>query len=198
MKTEAIASILATARSGDLVLFSGKGFTSGAVRFFTRSCWSHVGMVLRDAQSGRLLLLEATVTEESVDLELGFPVRGVQVVCLEQKLRAYDGIVALRQLQLDERPEHLDEEIREIAELWRYRGYKDFTVTLFLDLLSGNRRPQRVHRVFCSELVAEIYKRLGVMCRNVRSSRYVPGDFGLAETPFLTNARLAPPVLLKG
>lgn len=119
------------------------------------------------------------------------------MVRLADKLAAYDGTVALRRLELDERPAGLDDEIREFAALWRYRGYKSFTATLALDLLSANRRPHRVHRVFCSELVAEVYKRLGVMCRGVRSSRYVPGDFGLEDTPFLTDARLSPPVLLK-
>lgn len=198
MAQDDLTILLTTARTGDLVLFSGKGLISGAVRFFTRSRWSHIGMVLRDADSGELLLLEATNTDESVDIDLKRPVRGVQVVLLAEKLRAYDGTIALRQLELDERPASLDEEVREIAEIWRYREYKDFTVTLLMDMLSPRARPQRVHAVFCSELVAEIYKRLGVMCRSVRSSRCVPGDFGLDEIPFLTHARLSPPQFLKG
>ena len=66
-----------------------------------------------------------------------------------------------------------------------------------LDLLTANRLPQRVDRVFCSELVAEVYKRLGVMCRSVRSSRYVPGDFGVDQPSFLRDARLSAPLLLK-
>lgn len=198
MHEEAVENLLASARTGDLVLFSGKGLISGSVRLFTRSRWSHVGMVLRCGKTGAALLLEATNTDESVDIDLGRPVRGVQVVSLAQKLRAYDGTIALRRLELEERPAGLDEDVREIAELWRYREYKDFTATLLLDMLSFRPRPQRVHAVFCSELVAEIYKRLGVMCRGVRSSRCVPGDFGLDEIPFLTHARLSPPMLLKG
>lgn len=189
---------LSDAATGDLVLFSGKGLVSGTIRLFTRSRWSHIGIVLRDAATGELLLLESTNTDEAPDIVLGRPVRGVQVVRLVEKLAAYDGVVALRKLELDERPHGLDAEIAEFATLWRWRGYKSFTATLLLDLLSGNRRPQRVHRVFCSELVAEVYKRLGVMCRSVRSSRCVPGDFGLADLPFLIDARLSPPVLLKG
>lgn len=187
--------VLGVAATGDLVLFSGKGLVSGTIRLFTGSRWSHVGMVVRSEDE--VLLLEATVTDEAVDISLGRPVRGVQVVRLADKLAAYDGAVALRRLELDERPVGLDEAVQEIAALWRYRGYKSFTATLVLDLLSANRRPHRVHRVFCSELVAEIYKRLGIMCRGVRSSRYVPGDFGLEQPPFLTNARLSPPIPLK-
>lgn len=197
MDNAAVHGILDGAATGDLVLFSGKGLVSGTIRVFTRSRWSHIGMVVRDEVSGEVLLLEATITDEAPDVSLGRAVRGVQVVRLADKLAAYDGAVALRRLELDDRPAGLDEEVRELAAMWRYRGYKSFTATLVLDLLSANRRPHRVHRVFCSELVAEVYKRLGVMCRSVRSSRLVPGDFGLDEMPFLTNARLSPPVLLK-
>lgn len=189
------ADLLAGAATGDLLLFSGKGLVSGTIRLFTGSRWSHVGLVLREGDD--LLLLEATNTDESADVALGRPVRGVQLVRLADKLAAYDGAVAWRRLEVDERPAGLEEEIRELAEWWRYRGYKDFTVTLVRDLLSANRRPPRVDRVFCSELVAEVYKRLGLMCRTVRSSRCVPGDFGRDEIPFLRDARLSPPVLLK-
>lgn len=189
-------AILAEAMTGDLVLFSGRGLVSGTIRVFTGSRWSHVGLVVR-GERGELLMLEATNTDEAPDIALGRAVRGVQVVRLDEKLANYDGVVALRRLELDERPPGMDEAIREIATLWRYRGYKDFTVTLVLDLLSANRRPHRVHRVFCSELVAEVYKRLGIVCRSVRSSRCVPGDFGLEQPPFLREARLSPPLVLK-
>lgn len=197
MQDRIVRDILAQAATGDLVLFSGKGLVSGTIRLFTRSRWSHIGIVLRDETDGDVLLLESTITDEAPDITLGRPVRGVQVVRLAEKLAAYEGAVALRRLELDERPADLDDTLRELAGLWRYRGYKSFTATLLLDLLSGNRRPHRVHRVFCSELVAEVYKRLGVMCRQPRSSRFVPGDFGLADTPFLTHARLGPPRWLK-
>ncbi|MFP5441073.1 MAG: hypothetical protein ACLGHJ_06235 [Gammaproteobacteria bacterium] len=190
-------ALLAQADSGDLVLFSGKGLVSGTIRLFTRSRWSHVGMVVRDPHGGEALLLESTSTDESADIALGRPVRGVQVVRLAEKLAAYDGAIALRKLELDVRPPGFDAELQEIADLWRYRGYKSFTATLALDMLSVNRRPQRVHRVFCSELVAEVYKRLGIMCRSVRSSRCVPGDFGLERLPHFTGGRLSAPIALK-
>lgn len=67
--------ILAQARTGDLVLFSGRGLVSGVIRLCTGSRWSHVGLVVRDA--GDVLLLEATITDEAPDVSLGRPVRGV-------------------------------------------------------------------------------------------------------------------------
>lgn len=189
-------AILAEACTGDLVLFSGRGLVSGTIRLFTGSRWSHVGLVLR-ADDGTLLMLEATNTGEAADITLGRAICGVQLVQLAEKLANYDGVVVLRRLEMDDRPDGFDELVRDMAELWRWRAYKDFTTTLLLDLLTANRLPQRVDRVFCSELVAEVYKRLGVMCRSVRSSRYVPGDFGVDQPSFLRDARLSAPLLLK-
>jgi hypothetical protein len=194
---QAAGEVLARAQSGDIVLFAGKGLVSATIRFFTRSRWSHVGVVLRAAGSDELLLLESTVTDESADIDLGVSVRGVQLVRLADKLATYEGSVALRRLELEARPDGLDVALQEFAALWRYRGYKSFTATLLLDLLSGNRRPARVHRVFCSELVAEVYKRLDVLPRAARSSRFVPGDFARDQVPGLRHARLSPPALLK-
>jgi len=196
-RASGVPGALAQAQPGDLVLFSGLGLVSGTIRLFTGSHWSHVGLVLRDPESGELLLLESTVTDESADITLGRPVRGVQVVRLVEKLAVYEGDVALRRLQLDVRPPGFDESLQEIAGMWRFRGYKSFTATLLLDLFSPRRRPQRVHRVFCSELVAEVYKRLGLLCRSARSSRFVPGDFGRDELPQLRDARLSAPEWLK-
>lgn len=197
MHTDMASLPVQEANNGDLVLFSGRGLVSATIRLFTRSRWSHVGMVVRGGD-GELLMLEATNTAEAPDVVRGQAVRGVQVVRLAEKLANYDGEVVLRRLELDGRPEGLDEAVRDIAAMWRYRGYKDFTLTLALDLLSANRRPQHVDRVFCSELVAEVYKRLGLASRGTRSSRIVPGDFGVETPPFLINARLSAPVPLKG
>lgn len=197
MQDRDVKALLAQADSGDLVLFSGKGLVSGTIRLFTRSRWSHVGLVVRDPQNGEALLLESTSTDESADISLGRPVRGVQVVRLAEKLAAYDGAIALRKLEMEDRPAEFDQQLQEIVGLWRYREYKSFTLTLALDFLSANRRPQRVHQVFCSELVAEVYKRLGIMCRSVRSSRCVPGDFGLDRNPFLVGGQLSALIALK-
>lgn len=197
MDTGQVEALVAQAQAGDLVLFSGRGLVSGTIRLVTGSRWSHVGVVVGAGDGDGPLLLEATITDEAPDVALGRAVRGVQLVSLRRKLAAYDGGVALRRLELEARPAGLEAELREIAGLWRYRGYKSYTLTRLLDWASGGRRPQHVRRLFCSELVAEVYKRLGIMARDVRSSRIVPGDFGSDLLPLVAGVRLSPPVPLK-
>ena len=90
---ERVASSL---RSGDLVLFSGQGLASDVVRVFTRSVWSHIGMVVRLRGIDQPLLLESTNLSESRDVLQGKPVRGIALVPFVDKVCAYQGEVALR------------------------------------------------------------------------------------------------------
>ena len=46
-------------RTGDIILFSGKGGISHAIKLTTNSKWSHVGMVLRLPESQAAFLWES-------------------------------------------------------------------------------------------------------------------------------------------
>jgi len=46
--------------TGDIVLFSGKGGISTAIKLFTHSKWSHVGMVFKVPNINMVLLWEST------------------------------------------------------------------------------------------------------------------------------------------
>ena len=54
----------ANIQTGDIVLFSGKGGISSAIKWFTRSGWSHVGMALRVEEFDTVLLWESTTHRE--------------------------------------------------------------------------------------------------------------------------------------
>ena len=90
------ARVASSLQSGDLVLFSGQGLASDVVRVFTRSVWSHIGMVVRVRGIDQPLLLESTNLSESRDVLQGKPVRGIGLVPFIDKVRDYQGEVALR------------------------------------------------------------------------------------------------------
>jgi hypothetical protein len=46
-------------KTGDIVFCSGTYFFSNAIRMFTRSIWSHVGVIYRDDNLGRVFILES-------------------------------------------------------------------------------------------------------------------------------------------
>lgn len=67
-------------QTGDLVLFSGKGPISAEIGWFSRSIWSHVGMVVRLPQFDSVLQWESTTLSNTVDLESGVIRQGVQLL----------------------------------------------------------------------------------------------------------------------
>ncbi|HRD85361.1 MAG TPA: YiiX/YebB-like N1pC/P60 family cysteine hydrolase [Rubrivivax sp.] len=147
-------------RTGDLVFCSGSYLFSSLIQRFTRSVWSHVGIVYRDDALGRVFVLES---------EAGI---GVRLVPVSKYLRDYHGrrrpykgqiVVArmdpvvdegrLRQcisFGMDELTRPYDNgEILRIA--WR--------------ILFRRTRPARDRKYICSELVHECYRRAGLRLR---------------------------------
>jgi len=70
-------------KSGDIILFSGEGFSSSLIKKFSSSVWSHVAIVSRIEESDRVLLFEST----------GIFSGGVQVLPLSRKVQGYKGRV---------------------------------------------------------------------------------------------------------
>lgn len=89
---------MAQFNTGDLVLFAGSGRRSALIKRFTRSKWSHIGMVLHLDDYPYPLLFESTAQAGAKDIERGEIVSGVQVVPLKQRIEAYIGKVAVRSL----------------------------------------------------------------------------------------------------
>ena len=166
-----------TPQTGDILLFAGRGLVSSTIRLFTRSRWSHIGMVVCLPGDDRPLVLEAVGASESADLHLGRPVAGVALVPLADKLRDYPGDVVLRRREgapLCPRRQRL---VARLVRRLLHRPYKNFVLCNALDLLSGFTRPPDRRGWFCSELVAEMYRRLGWLPRDIRVAGFVPGDF---------------------
>ena len=77
--------------TGDIVLFSGNYFLSHIVEYFTKSIYSHVGVILKnpnlgDATFKGIYLLESE-REDTPDPENNRIKKGVQLINLEEKLK---------------------------------------------------------------------------------------------------------------
>ena len=66
-------------QTGDLVFCSGSYFFSHAIQKFTRSVWSHVGMIYKDPTLKRIFVLESET------------LIGVRLAPLSKYLRDYHG-----------------------------------------------------------------------------------------------------------
>jgi len=89
-------------RTGDLLAFSGKGFTSRLIRFVTGSIYSHVGLAIvgDDSYMGKMVYIaEVTSLNTLPDILTGKRRKGLQIQFLSQRLFRYKGGATLFQLK---------------------------------------------------------------------------------------------------
>jgi hypothetical protein len=185
-------------RTGDLVLFAGRGLLSTIIRIFTRSRWTHVALVVRLPGHEAPLLLEAIGTGEAPDVLAGHAVGGVGLVSFRQRVAEYEGRVGLRRHHGPALTPARERMLLRLAARLYLRPYRNFLWSLLFDGLFGRRRRRDYAGVCCSELVAELYRRLGWLPRAVRASRFVPGHFGEnARSSRVLARRLAPVEIIK-
>jgi hypothetical protein len=155
-------------KTGDLVLFTGQGLARGLARWFNRSPWTHVGLVLRGADAAEPLLWEALS---------GGPRRGTVAAPLATRMARARGSISVRCLN---RPlarshwERLETLRQEVADRARPRGLFDL-IGAADDGWIGARR-DNLGDPTDGELVAEAYQRIGLLDNAAHGGR-APGDY---------------------
>jgi cell wall-associated NlpC family hydrolase len=156
-------------RSGDLVFCSGSYLFSGLIQRFTRSVWSHVGIVYRDDALRRVFILES---------ETGI---GVRLAPISKYLRDYHGrrrpyrgqIVVARV-----HPEPGEERVLRAVSFGMdlltkpYDNAEILRIAARIAFRIGRRTQDR--KFICSELVDECYRAAGV--KFMRRDNYISPD----------------------
>ena len=182
-------------KTGDIILFSGKSLISRMIRLFTFSRWSHIGLVIRDRRTDELLLWEATTDNIVDDYELGPRKRCVQLVKLEEKIRHYRGVVAVRHLRGVEIDLQMQSELDNLVKQLRTASYQNYLIE-YLRYFLGYRRDQ-MKQAFCSQLIAEAYQRLRLIPPEKPPIFYIPKDFAPERRFRLARGRLSRPYVVK-
>ena len=189
----------AVLRTGDLVLFSGKGGASAGIKWATFSRWSHVGLVVVLPEYDFVTVWESSTTTTLLDLDTRQLNKGVQLAPLSARLAQYEGAVAIRRLS---GVDFGTEDIGRLMQLRRElagRPYEEDKLELIKaawDHTFG-ANSEDLSSLFCSELVAEAYQCLGLLGPDKPSNEYVPADFSTARTQPLERGTLGPEILLK-
>jgi len=150
------------AEAGDMILFQTPGFLSSAFRTVSGANWDHVGIVVNGLHGKALL--EATV-------------QGVTTFPLRLRLTLWDSTVpemkiAVRKLNIQRTPEFhktMDTFCNESVGL-------EYSLA---NIIKGRSDPEtelerKNETFFCSELVAKLYKCVGVLPASPPSSSYHP------------------------
>lgn len=156
-------------RTGDLLFCSGSYLFSHAIQRFTRSVWSHVGIVYRDEALQRLFVLES---------ETGI---GVRLAPVSKYLRDYHGrrrpyrgqiVVARVQPEVDRERVHKAISFG-MDELTKPYDNSEILRIMMRILFRVSRRT-RDRKYICSELVFECYRQAGVSFK--LNDRFVSPD----------------------
>lgn len=172
-------------KTGDIVLFSGKGHISEGIKFFTLSKWSHVGMVYRfydplDPQ-GSVFCWESTTLSDLQDADTGKLTRGVQRVEFSERLercfaKGYE--VSIRPLSKN-LTDDMVSSLNTFRHSMRGKPYEKSRIELIKSacdrIFSENK--EDLSSLFCSELVAEAYQQMGLLTETTPSNEFTPKDF---------------------
>ena len=145
-------------KTGDIFFSSGSYLFSGIIQRLTKSTWSHVAVIYKDEELGRVLVLEAE------------PYFGIRLIPLSKylhdykgKKRPYKGQVALARLNIPVPKENLNKGISfGLDELTR--PYDNFEIVrIMIRILFHISRREKNRNYICSELVRDIFARSGVI-----------------------------------
>jgi hypothetical protein len=175
-------------KTGDVVLFDGRGWISRLIKLGTFSRWSHVGLVYVPRQGGTVFLYEST-TLSNVKGAKGAPVKGVQTVDLWNRVRNYKGSIAIRRVNRDKFNYQEIIAFEKMRSKYRHKVYERSVAELIKSAFGrfGWNQKEDDSSLFCSELVAASLKALGVLSSAKSSNSYTPADFGNMSTQTLHN-----------
>ena len=138
--------------TGDIVLFSGKGHISSAIKWFTAGKWSHVGMVIRSSEWDMLLLWESTTLSNLKTIDNAHK-EGVQTVFLSERVATYDGDIGVRRLSVERTPQMI-EDLKAFRAMVKDRPYEESKWELIKSALDGPsflENQEDLSSLFCSE-----------------------------------------------
>ena len=171
----------AKAQSLDIVLFSGKGRISRAIKWATESNKSHVALTLHAHEYDCLALFESTTLSDIPDLVSDKPMKGAQLVNMSSRLKSYDGKVWVRQIigPRTHRQKHLAMDV--MREFWG-RPYEQDEIELIRSALDIKNIPFLTNQpdassVFCSELAAIMLRKTGILQEGQSPNEFTPADF---------------------
>jgi hypothetical protein len=172
-------------KTGDILLFSGKGGISEGIKFFTLSKWSHVGMVYKFESDldpkGSIFCWESTTLNDVADADTGKLTQGVQRVELSERLercfaKGYEiSVRRLSQPLTNDMIKELNEFRHEVSGRPYEKSKLDLIKAAWDGLLVGSK--EDLSSLFCSELVAEAYQRMKLLTEEKPSDEYTPKDF---------------------
>lgn len=193
MSLEAAAT---ATRTGDVWLFRGPSRADRAIRLFTNSPVNHVGMVIA-VDDLPPLLWHAELSASLPDVWSGMHQRGAQLHRLVDAVQRWTGRYRqqawMRAIDVEATPEMEDAALATVDEL-DGRGFPR-TLGMARGWIQGRiRRSVSREDLYCAEVVAITYERMGLLDDRRPPNWYDPGRFWSGDRLQLVGACLGPEV----
>lgn len=192
-RTRSLADAIDTAATGDVWLFKGRTVADRTIRLFTNSPVNHVGVVLA-LDDLPPLLWHAEMGASMPNVWTGLRQRGAQLHRLERAVSVwthrYGQRAWMREIDVDITREQED---RALAVVDEYSG-RAFpgTTALARRWLAGRvRRGVPLNDIYCAELVAVTFERMGLLGATRPANWYDPGRFWSGDRLELVGASLS-------
>jgi hypothetical protein len=187
--------------TGDIVLFGGKSDLCRKIQKLTRSRWSHVAMLVRSEDLDAVLIWEATSATDMADLQTGRIGSGVRLTAFSEWTSRYGEEIAVRRLLVERTPD-MQAAFNAFRREMAGRPYEKHRFQLMRSLGAGplgRNSKEDLSSVFCSELIAAAYQRMGLLRSRPPSNDYTPKDFSAdrrQKLKLLRGAVLGPEIFL--
>jgi hypothetical protein len=151
-------------RTGDVLLFRGRGLLSLIIRVITRSPYSHVGLLY--SFEGRVYCVEAVGA-------------GVRIILLSELLQHYDGGVDYFEVEASDKQRRRAVSFcfQQLGKIYDKPGIFRFAASLIFDRRAVSPRDDRW---FCSELVAAAYAAQDLPLTAVQEAYTSPSDLAMS------------------
>lgn len=191
-----LADAAARTVTGDVWLFRGRSHADKAIRLFTNSPVNHVGMVVA-IDDLPPLIWHAELGASLTDAWSGTKARGAQLHRLEHAVsvwtHTYGQQAWMRQIDIEVTTE-MENAILATVNQFDGRAFPRTGALAKRWVLGRIRRPVPLEDLFCAELVAVTYEKMGLLDARRPANWYDPGKFWSGDKLVLNGATLGPEI----
>ena len=171
-------------KTGDIILFDYEGHSilSSLIKRFTKSNFTHVGMILKDPKfihpSLKGYYIWESGKEDEPDPQDNKKKLGVQITPfleLYNKYKNTGGKIYIRKIK--DNTMFTDEKLKEIHHIVYDKPYDIVPLDWIEGYLQKDPNPQKTNRFWCSALIGYIYTKLGILNENTDWSILRPCAF---------------------
>ena len=182
-------------KTGDIILFNytGGGFFGlfdSFIKFFTKSKFTHIGMVLKDPDFLNVKLKGIFIWESSyngtIDPQDGKIKFGVQITPLSDLVNSYNGNIYLRRVNFDKDLLN-NKKLRSVHDIVYKKPYDIIPSDWLEAIMRKDENPQKTSRFWCSALVGYIYTSCGLLNEETDWSILRPSDFSIEGQNLILN-----------